>query len=124
MGRIDECVSTDADVGNDSWEDDMGKAKPILLPTIRFDSKKEAIECFRGMLNKYSPGERVSDADASHLAGLFACHSEYERKRGVGVDHFEVMSADYRTQCFRVVRVDGTGEDFSFYDCIDGAVPS
>ena len=72
------------------------------------------------MLNKYRPKQRVLESDAADLAALLQRHSEYENKVGVGIDYFEVMSAEFGTQCFRVVRVDGTGEDFSYSHCIAG----
>ena len=71
------------------------------------------------MLNRYRPKQRVSEEDASHLAALLKRHSEYETKVSTGIDHFEVMSAEYGTQCFRIVRTDGTGEDFSYRHCIN-----
>ena len=62
------------------------------------------------MLNRYRPRQRVSDHDAADLAALLKRHSEYVEKVGVGIDHFEVMRAEFGTQCFRIVRIDGTGE--------------
>ncbi|MGN8094149.1 DCL family protein [Methylobacterium sp. 22177] len=73
------------------------------------------------MLNRYQPGDRVSDEDGAELADLIKRHPEYAEKSGVGVDHFEVQSADYGTQCFRVVRSDGTWERFSYLTCISPA---
>ena len=73
------------------------------------------------MLHRYRPKQRVSEEDAYHLAALLKSHSEYETKVGTGIDHFEVMSAEYGTQCFRIVRTDGTGAHFSYPHCIDGA---
>lgn len=72
------------------------------------------------MLYSYRPKQRVSDNDAVHLAALLERHSEYEEKVGIGIDHFEVMHAEYGTRCFRIVRADGTGVDFSFHHCITG----
>jgi hypothetical protein len=70
------------------------------------------------MLNRYSPGERVSNEDANDLASLLERHPEGVEKIGVGIDHFEVQEADYSTQCFRVVRTDGTWARFSYHTCI------
>lgn len=96
----------------------MARTKPLVLETRSFQSQKEAISFFKSMLNRYRPKQRVSDEDARDLAALLKRHSEYPEKVGIGVDHFEVMSADFGTQCFRLVRVDGTGEDFSYPHCI------
>ena len=98
----------------------MARAKPVILKTRTFDSKKDATTFFQDMLNRYRPKQRVSDKDALHLAALLERHSEYEEKVGVGINHFEVMRAEYGTHCFRIVRIDGTGIDFSFRHCLTG----
>lgn len=98
----------------------MPRGKPVVLETRSFDSQKEANTFFKAMLNRYRPKQRVADEDAADLAALLKRHSDYEEKVGVGVDHFEVMSADFGTQCFRLVRMDGSGEDFSYPHCIAG----
>ena len=96
----------------------MPRGKPVVLKTRSFNTTKCAINFFKEMLNRYRPKQRVSEEDASHLAALLERHSEYEEKVGIGIDHFEVMSAKYATQCFRIVRTDGTGEDFSYRHCL------
>ena len=99
----------------------MPRAKPVVLNTRYFDSKKDATTFFKDMLNRYRPKQRVSEEDASHLAALLKRHSEYQGKVFIGIDHFEVMGADFGTQCFRIVRTDGTDDDFSYRHCIDGS---
>lgn len=101
----------------------MPRGKPVVLETRSFPNQKEATEFFRAMLNRYRPKQRVSDEDQADLSALPQRHSEYEEKVGIGISHFEVMSAEFRTQCFRLVRVDGTGEDFSYPHCIAGRRP-
>jgi hypothetical protein len=96
----------------------MPRGKPVVLERLSFPNQKEATALFRGMLNRYRPKQRVSDDDAADLAALLKRHSDYVEKIGVGIDHFEVMSAEFGTQCFRLVRIDGTGEDFSYPHCI------
>jgi Protein of unknown function (DUF3223) len=98
----------------------MPRAKPVVLETRSFANQKEASAFFRAMLNRYRPKQRVSDQDAADLAALLKRHADCEEKVGVGISHFEVMRAEYGTQCFRVVRTDGTGEDFSYPHCIAG----
>lgn len=70
------------------------------------------------MLNRYIPGERISPEDATHLGSLFKRHPEYSTKVGSGIDYFEVMPADYGTQCFCGVRTDGSKEGFSYIKCV------
>lgn len=96
----------------------MPRGKPVVLERRSFANQKEATAFFRDMLNRYRPKQRVSDQDGADLAALLKRHSDYNEKVGVGIDHFEVMSAEFGTQCFRLVRMDGTGEDFSYPHCI------
>jgi len=96
----------------------MGRSKPVNLGHRSFPSQKAATEYFSAMLHGYPPGERVSDSDAADLAELLKRHPNYASKVGVGIDHFEVQEADYESQCFRVVRTDGTWEKFSFHPCV------
>ena len=98
----------------------MPRGKPVVLQTRSSDNQKEATAFFKAMLNRYRPKQRVSEKDAADLAALLMRHAEYEEKVGISIDHFEVMRAEFGTQCFRLVRVDGTGEDFSYPHCIAG----
>lgn len=82
------------------------------------------MEFFKEMLGRYTPGDRVNDDDALHLAALLERHDEYSQKVGCGVDHYEVMRTTEGTQCFRIVRTDGTGTDFSYLYCIRGQPPA
>jgi Protein of unknown function (DUF3223) len=93
-------------------------AKPFTIDTRSFQKKGEATEFFREMLNRYRPGDRVSDIDAVDLAALLKCHTEYADKIGSGIDHFCVMENVYKTQSFEIVRTDGTRDDFSYKHCI------
>lgn len=70
------------------------------------------------MLNRYRPGERVSDEDGLDVAALLERHTEYIAKVGCGVSHFQVMMTEHGTQCFRIIRTDGSGTDFSYPHCI------
>jgi hypothetical protein len=96
----------------------VGRSIPVTVGDRQFSSKGEASSFFKDMLNRYRPGARVVDADAAVLASLLQRHTEAKRKIGAGIDHFEVMDGEYGTQCFKVVRVDGTWDDFSYIHCI------
>lgn len=102
----------------------MGRGKPVELATRTFGTQGEATAFFKEILNRYRPGTRVSDEDSLELSALLERHSEYTTKVGCGVRHFEVMQTEHGTQCFRVVRIDGTGTDFSYGHCVTGRVPS
>jgi hypothetical protein len=101
-----------------------GRSKPVELATRSFDKQGDATLFFKTMLNRYRPGERVSDDDGLDVAALLERHTEYVTKVGWGVDHFEVVMTEHGTQCFRIVRVDGSGTDFSYPHCISQRAPS
>lgn len=96
----------------------MPRRHVIKLATRDFAAKKDAKAYFRAMLNRYKPGDRVNDDDGKDLASLLTRHPRAGEKIGPGIDHFEVMSADYNTQCFWAVRTDETMERFSYQTCI------
>lgn len=96
----------------------MARGKPVVLPSRTFPNQLSAGEHFASMLKRYRPGDRVSDEDAADLAGLVQRHPEYLERSGIGIDHFEVQSADFGSQCFRLVRPDGTWSRFSYKTCV------
>jgi hypothetical protein len=102
----------------------MARSKPVELATQTFDKQADAVAFFKSMLNRYRPGERISDDDDLHLAALVERHSEYVAKVGCGISHFAVMMTEHGTQCFRIIRTDGSGTDFSYLHCIKGRPPS
>jgi hypothetical protein len=99
-------------------EHEMGVAKQIVIGNLEFARKGDAVEHFKLMLNRYSPGDKVSDADGQVLAILLARHPDAKAKIGTGIVHFNVRSADFGTQCFWVTRSDGSTERFAFRICI------
>jgi hypothetical protein len=98
--------------------------KSVEIVTRSFASRGDATDFFKAMLNRYKPGDRVSDEDFLDLSALLERHHEYVQKVGVGLDHFEVIMTEHGSQCFRVVRIDGTGTDFSYVRCIKGTPPT
>ncbi len=96
----------------------MGKAIPISLGRLSFEKKGDALLLVRETLNRYSPGDRVAPDDEELLWALIKRHPDALLKIGNGIDHFTVRSADYGTQCFWVVRIDGSTERFSYKECL------
>lgn len=84
----------------------------------------DATYFFKAMLNRYRPGEWVNNEDCFDLAALLERHTGYVAKVGCGVSHFEVMMTEHGTQCFRIIRTDGSGTDFSYSHCITQRPPS
>lgn len=70
------------------------------------------------MLNRYRLGDAVNADDGAFLVEALKRHPEAVTKIGAGVRSFEVRSADYGTQCFYVLRIDGSDERFSYKSCI------
>jgi hypothetical protein len=102
----------------------MGRSKPVELATRSFEKQADATSFFKAMLNRYRPGERVNDEDGLDLAALLERHTEYVAKVGCGVNHFEVMLTEHGTRCFRIIRTDGSGTDFSYPHCIAQRPPT
>ncbi len=102
----------------------MARSKPIDLATRSFETQSDAKTFFKAILNRYRPGERLTEEDGLDLVALLERHTEYVDKVGCGVGHFEVMRTEHGTQCFRIVRTDGSGTDFSYIHCISQRAPS
>lgn len=102
----------------------MGRSKPVDLATRSFEKQSDATAFFKAMLDRYRPGERVSDEDGLDVAALLERHTEYVAKVGCGVSHFQVMMTEHGTQCFRIIRTDCSGTDFSYPHCISQRAPS
>jgi hypothetical protein len=102
----------------------MPRGNPIELSTKNFLTQGQATAFFKAMLNRYRPGDRVNAEDHLDLSALLERHAEYALKVGCGVDHFEVMMTEHGTQCFRIIRTDGSGTDFSYSHCITQRPPS
>lgn len=96
----------------------MSRGIAVKIGQRQFANKTAALAFFKDILNRYRPGDRVSHDDSIDLAALLTRHTEANKKIGSGVDHFEVMSAEYGTQCFCIVRKDGSSEDFSYVHCL------
>ena len=94
----------------------MGKRRAIQLDTRLFAKAGDGTKFFSAMLNRYSVGEVVSQANSVDLIALIKRHDELEEKTGVGIVRFEVAVAPdgHEGRCFWIVRTDGSRIDFSF----------
>lgn len=98
--------------------------KKVEISTKSFPTQKAAIEYFRNMLNRYAVGERVNPDDTLDLLALVQRHPEAAKKIGIGIDHLKVTRTLEGSNCFYIVRRDGSGTDFSFYSCVAGRAPT
>lgn len=92
--------------------------KIFAIDTRTFQKKGDARNFFKSMLNRYRVGDVVTGTDDADLRALLKRHTEYRKKLGSGIDRFEVMANLYGTQSFKIVRTDGTADDFSYVHCI------
>lgn len=90
----------------------------VQIAGVNFASKKEALAFLKEMLNRYQPGDDVVEEDATFLKSALLRHADAAEKIGSGVAGFKVRSADYGTQCFWVMRTDGSTERFSYLSCV------
>ncbi|TPO09886.1 DCL family protein [Mesorhizobium sp. B1-1-5] len=93
-------------------------AQPVEIAGHQFERKTDALKFMKVMLNSYRPGDAVSAADGVFLAEALKRHPEASTKIGPGVRSFDVRSADYGTQCFWILRIDGSEERFSYKSCV------
>lgn len=96
----------------------MARKITLIIGNNTYQTQSMALNFFKEMLNRYIPSEIVSETDSFHLKHLFERHPNYIEKIGSGIDHFEVMAADFHSQCFCVIRADGSKEGFSYKRCI------
>lgn len=96
----------------------MGRAQSLEIDGYKFARKADALAFMKVMLNRYSPGDTVDEADARFLAEALSRHPEARGKIGSGLRRFEVRAAKYGTQCFWIIRSDGSEEDFSYKKCV------
>ena len=81
-------------------------------------NKKEKTDQCRELLYKYSVNQIIEDdEEILFLLSIFENHSEWERKKGVGIKSISI--SQYRfSKCFQLNRIDGTYTDISFHHCI------
>jgi len=82
-------------------------------------NKTQKIKKCREILHKYNIGEKISDCqDVAFLIKIFEGHSEWDIKKGVGIEHFSFINTIYKNRCFNINRIDGSSTDISFMHSI------
>ncbi len=89
-----------------------------------FQTKRMALDHFTEMLNRYSPGVPISEADQDELKSLILRHHNAAEKTGPGIQSIKVVRDAYGKWCFAIQRTDGTATDFSLRKCINGVPDS
>lgn len=94
--------------------------KPVIVGAQAFPSKKDAMEFFRGIRDRYPDGVQISDEDSRYLSDLVSIHSEAKTKIGCGISHFTVTTDNrFGTRHFMIYRPDGSYTDVSFLSAIN-----
>ena len=100
----------------------MGRHKVIIGDKI-FDSKKKALEHYKGILNKYNYNEQLSDKDFHDVLSLAKVDSSYHSlitrveeyiPKDLDVVSIQIAKLKYNTKCFELVFEDSTTRKFSY----------
>ncbi len=92
--------------------------KNYVLNGEFFKSKEAVKRKCREILYRKKVGEPVDTLDFPFLRDLLNHHDNASQKIGCGVVSMYTMMAEQKTQCFALVRTDGSTTDFSFYSCL------
>ncbi|PAA31755.1 hypothetical protein CJU73_01615 [Pseudomonas fragi] len=115
------CCATAMSPNSNWFFQESNMAKPIIFGIYQFRTKKSAIEEARRRINQYEAGSRISPDDEHFFASLFTLHSEYEEKKGTGIDHIKVERDFNKNRCLYINRADDTSIDCSWMHCIQPA---
>jgi hypothetical protein len=100
----------------------MSRKTPLFLESKEFQSKKEALDFFKDMKERYKNKIIDNIEDKNNLIFLLQRHPEKEEKIGVGIKDFKVAKSDIYKEnnyCFYIIRTDDSETDFSYKTCID-----
>ncbi|ARD13737.1 MULTISPECIES: DCL family protein [Pseudomonas] len=94
------------------------------LGPFEYRSKQELLERLKHFVRTADIGEVIHPVAIQKLRLLLALHPDADRKIGVGVDHFRIDRNDLAGQGLRVVRLDGSTDNFSYKRCVTGVAQS
>lgn len=104
-----------------SWWWRMPKKQTYEIAGEVFVSKQAVKDKVSKLLGRLGT---VSEEDEPFVLELLARHRNAQQKIGAGVQRIEVRRVKpYNTYGFYIVRVDGTGTDFSYKECLDPSTP-
>jgi len=81
-------------------------------------TKTEKEKCMKTILNSYKAGEVLNPTHFEYVYGMLENHPKYLEKIGCGIKNIKVDKSSFNTNCFYIVRIDGTTEGFSVKECI------
>jgi len=89
-----------------------------------FKTKKALESRVKSVLHNSPLNTRLNESDTKLLYWLLERHPFAKTKMGPGVAYMEVReNSIYRTRSFWIVRVDGTGTDFSYREALRPSTP-
>lgn len=75
------------------------------------------------ILNKYDVNKKLNKDCANFLIKqIFSKHRNWIEKKGVGVSHIEIRTTISKTNCFYIVRTDGSLTDISFNSSVTDVI--
>lgn len=80
-------------------------------------------EKVREILYSYGIGAILDKKDEKIITALLQTHPNVGEKIGSGIEYIFVHDGSYGTQCFWIMRTDGTRIDFSFLSCFKKKQP-
>lgn len=98
----------------------MGKAKPLLIGRIAFDTQNEAREFIREVLNTATWGAPLKGDIHEFVLNLLDRHPRATEKIGCGVSYVTVDSDGNGDRCFYIHRTDGSKDHFSYQKSLIG----
>lgn len=99
----------------------MGKSIPVRVGDQVFKNKQNLIAYMQELMARYSVGDSLSDTDRFFCFGLFAWHSEADRKRVNEIIRIDVRLDIFGNKHLQIFRQDGTDEDISWRHCVTNA---
>lgn len=88
--------------------------KIIKIGKLVFESKKDALNHYKSILNSYDFGDELNTNDYNNVIDLLKTHPRAKEKFGSGVAKIRIAKLRYNTKCFELVRIDGSTEYFSY----------
>ncbi|MDF1741137.1 MAG: DCL family protein [Verrucomicrobiales bacterium] len=99
----------------------MMAGQKTIIGELEFSGKGKAKDFFKAILNAGEVGRRVNDMEFEHLMDLLIRHPRADEKIGSGVESVSISChSKYGNRFFKLHRIDGTEDDFSYPKCIDG----
>ncbi|XP_010533721.1 PREDICTED: DNA-directed RNA polymerase IV subunit 1 isoform X2 [Tarenaya hassleriana] len=101
-----------------------GISKSYLRSKLTWNDIMKLSRALGNILGKYEINDRLGEADQKTLMIALYFHPNRDEKIGGGAQEIKVgYSSEHKdTRCFKLIRKDGSMEDFSYHKCVLGAI--